>query len=87
MGVFFPLIGRPQIGMGIDLHDSHRAAAAQRGVTESDVEAERVSLLPAGRFAAPEEIGSVCAFLCSAQAGYITGQNLVVDGGWYRSAF
>ncbi|HIC25266.1 MAG TPA: SDR family oxidoreductase, partial [Gammaproteobacteria bacterium] len=35
----------------------------------------------------PEEFGEACAFLCSAQAGYITGQNLLLDGGVFDSAF
>jgi 3-oxoacyl-[acyl-carrier protein] reductase len=39
---------------------------------------------PAGRFGDPHEFGEACAFLCSAQAGYITGQNLLIDGGGYR---
>ena len=39
---------------------------------------------PAGRFGDPEEFGAACAFLCSAQAGFITGQNLVLDGGAFR---
>jgi 3-oxoacyl-[acyl-carrier protein] reductase len=36
-----------------------------------------------GRFGTPEEFGAVCAFLCSQHAGYIVGQNLLVDGGTY----
>ena len=38
----------------------------------------------AGRFGRPEEFGAACACLCSAQAGFITGQNLHLDGGGYR---
>ncbi len=38
---------------------------------------------PAGRFGDPAEFGDACAYLCSAQAGYITGQNLLIDGGEY----
>ena len=37
--------------------------------------------LPAGRFGDPDEFGKACAFLCSAHAGFIVGQNLVIDGG------
>ena len=37
--------------------------------------------IPAGRFGDPEEFGAVCAMLCSNQAGYVTGQSLVIDGG------
>ncbi len=39
---------------------------------------------PAGRFGDPEEFGAACVFLCSARAGFITGQNLVLDGGAFR---
>ena len=39
------------------------------------------NLIPAGRFGRPEEFGDFVAFLCSAQAGYLTGQNIVLDGG------
>jgi 3-oxoacyl-[acyl-carrier protein] reductase len=42
---------------------------------------------PAGRFGAPAEFGATCAFLCSAQAGYITGQNVLIDGGAYPGTF
>ena len=47
----------------------------------------RLAGMPAGRFGTIEEFGSVCAFLCSAQAGYITGQNWLVDGGAYPGTF
>jgi NAD(P)-dependent dehydrogenase (short-subunit alcohol dehydrogenase family) len=39
--------------------------------------------IPAGRFGEPDEFGAACAFLCSAHAGYLTGQNIVLDGGSY----
>jgi 3-oxoacyl-[acyl-carrier protein] reductase len=39
--------------------------------------------IAAGRLGRPEEFGDACAFLCSAQAGYISGQNLQLDGGSY----
>ena len=42
---------------------------------------------PAGRFGTPEEFGAACAFLCSAHAGYIVGQNLLLDGGAYPGTF
>ena len=42
---------------------------------------------PAGRFGDPHEFGEVCAFLCSVQAGYITGQNILMDGGAYPGTF
>jgi 3-oxoacyl-[acyl-carrier protein] reductase len=43
--------------------------------------AERAKLNPAGRFGEPEEFGLACAFLCGAKAGFITGQNILLDGG------
>ena len=43
--------------------------------------AERAKLNPAGRFGDPEEFGDACAFLCGAKAGFITGQNILLDGG------
>jgi 3-oxoacyl-[acyl-carrier protein] reductase len=48
---------------------------------------QRLAGMPAGRFGTAEEFGSACAFLCSAEAGYITGQNLLVDGGAYPGTF
>ena len=59
------------------------------GLSEAQVvrlEAEwrrRQSENPAGRFGDPEEFGALCAFVCGAKAGYITGQNLLIDGGAY----
>ncbi len=43
--------------------------------------------IPARRFGVPEEFGQACAFLCSAQAGYVTGQNFLIDGGLYAGTF
>jgi len=40
-----------------------------------------------GRFGRPEEFGAACAFLCSGKAGYITGQNILLDGGTYPGTF
>ena len=41
----------------------------------------RVKTIPAGRYGEPPEFGAACAFLCSVHAGFITGQNLLLDGG------
>jgi 3-oxoacyl-[acyl-carrier protein] reductase len=49
--------------------------------------AARVATVPAGRFGSPEEFGALCAFLASAHAGYIAGQNLLIDGGAFPGAF
>ncbi len=48
--------------------------------------AKRLATIPAGRFGRPEEFGAICAFLCSIHSGYMTGQNLLVDGGAYPGA-
>jgi 3-oxoacyl-[acyl-carrier protein] reductase len=47
----------------------------------------RVASTPAGRFGHPDELGAYCAFLCSAQAGFITAQNLLIDGGSYPGTY
>jgi 3-oxoacyl-[acyl-carrier protein] reductase len=65
------------------LLSSFAPRAAQAGVTADEVAAQRRAAIPARRFGTPEEFGATCAFLCSAQAGYITGQNLLIDGGAY----
>ena len=57
------------------------AEAQKRGMPVDAVMAERAKLNPAGRFGTPGEFGYACAFLCGAHAGYITGQNLLLDGG------
>jgi len=48
-----------------------------------DVLAARLATVPAGRYGDPAEFGDACAFLCGARAGFMTGQNLVLDGGIY----
>ena len=60
-----------------------KAEAERRGVTVDAMLAERAKLNPAGRFGDPEEFGQACAFLCGAKAGFITGQNILLDGGAY----
>jgi 3-oxoacyl-[acyl-carrier protein] reductase len=57
------------------------AAAKQTGRDPAEIRAERERGIPAKRLGAPHEFGAACAFLCSAQAGYITGQSLLIDGG------
>jgi len=54
-----------------------------RKVPISVIDAERKASVPAGRFGTTEEFGAAVAFLCSAHAGYITAQNLLIDGGSY----
>jgi len=57
------------------------ANARNRGISFEQAKSERIATVPARRFGNPEEFGAACAFLCSAQAGYITGQNILIDGG------
>jgi 3-oxoacyl-[acyl-carrier protein] reductase len=54
--------------------------------TEEWAEARRKQI-PAQRFGTSEEFGAVCAFLCSTQASYMTGQNVLLDGGNYPGTF
>jgi 3-oxoacyl-[acyl-carrier protein] reductase len=57
--------------------------AQKTGKTEAELEQVRVQANPAKRFGTIEEFGAACAFLCSTHAGFITGQNLLMDGGAY----
>ncbi|MDI6026004.1 SDR family oxidoreductase [Corticibacterium sp. UT-5YL-CI-8] len=55
---------------------------------EAEARKKRISAsVPAGRLGTPEEFGQICAFFCSVHAGYLTGQNIPIDGGHYVSAF
>lgn len=76
---------------GFFLTERHDAAWKQaideRGLTLQEAIAERAAAVPAKRFGDPMEFGEACAFLCSAKSGYITGQNLLIDGGRFPGAF
>jgi len=61
--------------------------AKTKGISEEAALAERIATVPARRVGDPDEFGAACAFLCSAHAGYITGQNLLMDGGVFPGAF
>src|SRR5258705_10007526 len=61
--------------------------AKKQGKSSEDLKRAREEGIPAGRFGTAEEFGDYCAYLCSAQASYITGQNLLIDGGNYPGAF
>lgn len=63
------------------LQSGQKRTAEQRGVDIEIVRNERRQTIPAKRFGEPDEFGAASAFLCSAQAGYITGQSLLIDGG------
>ena len=59
------------------------ASANKSGKDIETIHNERRAGIPARRYGTPEEFGAVCAFLCSVQAGYLTGQNILLDGGAY----
>jgi 3-oxoacyl-[acyl-carrier protein] reductase len=61
--------------------------AKQQGKSVEEVKAALEKTIPAGRFGTPDEFGAYCAYLCSAQAAYVTGQNLLIDGGAYPGTF
>ena len=69
------------------LHATDRADALDRRVAEAEgltleaARARRTATIPAGRYGTPAEFGAACAFLCSVHAGFIVGQNIVLDGG------
>jgi 3-oxoacyl-[acyl-carrier protein] reductase len=63
------------------------AAAQAAGRPVEALRAERARQNPMGRFGTPEEFGAVCAFLCSRQAGYLNGQNVLLDGGAFPGTF
>lgn len=57
------------------------------GKTFEELWAERGTNNPAGRYGDPEELGMLCAFICSSRSGYICGQNILIDGGAYPGTF
>lgn len=61
--------------------------AAKSGRTEEEMRKVMLASSPAGRFGTAEEFGDACAFLCAASSGFITGQNLLLDGGRYPGTF
>lgn len=69
------------------LHTNLHAHAARGNTTYEAIVADRLRGCPAGRFADPAECGDLIAYLCSAQAGFMSGQNIVNDGGVYQGLF
>jgi 3-oxoacyl-[acyl-carrier protein] reductase len=63
------------------------ASARANGLAPEEGSARRQQAIPARRFGSAAEFGAACAFLCSAHAGYLTGQNLLLDGGAYPGTF
>jgi 3-oxoacyl-[acyl-carrier protein] reductase len=69
------------------LRTSLEGRASASGTPYDEFRAAAMNATPAGRFGDPREFGAICAFLCGEQAGYIAGQNLLVDGGAYPGTF
>jgi 3-oxoacyl-[acyl-carrier protein] reductase len=69
------------------LQTNLHAHAARGNTTYEAIVEDRLKMTPARRFADPAECGDLIAFLCSAQNGYMTGQNIVNDGGVYQGLF
>jgi 3-oxoacyl-[acyl-carrier protein] reductase len=61
-----------------------RRMMREQSITMEEARRQIVSSIAAQRFGRPEEFGDACAYLCSAQAGFISGQNLQLDGGSYH---
>lgn len=69
------------------LQGGFKVTSERTGQPIEEVISHRAATIPARRFGQPEEFGAACAFLCSVHAGYITGQNLLIDGGAVNKAF
>lgn len=69
------------------LRGGFEMASRKTGRTAGDIAAAQMAEIPARRFGNATEFGQAVAFVCSAHAGYMTGQNIVIDGGLYTSAF
>ena len=69
------------------LKGNFAAVAAKSGKSADEVRAARIAALPGKRLGDAEEFGKTCAFLCSAHAGYINGQNILIDGGSFPGTF
>ena len=69
------------------LKQGFRANAGKAGVTPEELADRRRVMVPAQRFGTAAEFGELCAFVCSLQAGYLTGQNLLIDGGAYPGTY
>jgi 3-oxoacyl-[acyl-carrier protein] reductase len=69
------------------IHATDRAVALDSGVSEQqgismdEAKAQRAATIPAGRYGTSEEFGQTCAFMCSQHAGFMIGQNILLDGG------
>lgn len=69
------------------LRNTAEGVARKTGQSIEAIHEGRKKNIPARRFGTPEEFGAICAFLCSVHAGYMTGQNVLADGGAYPGTF
>ena len=69
------------------LFKTMEGGAKKAGLSVEEVAAKRAAANPSRRFGEPAEFGATCAFLCSKQAAYMTGQNVLLDGGAYPGTF
>ena len=69
------------------LRNSFKFVSEKTGKSIEEVRESRAAENPSGRFGTPKEFGVACAYLCSSYAGYITGQNLLIDGGGYPGTY
>ncbi len=69
------------------LRSNNEQTAKKQGISVEQAAAARAATVPARRIGQPDEFGAACAFLCSSHAGFITGQNLLMDGGIFPGAF
>src|SRR5437667_1767241 len=99
LSIFLAGIARQAVGSNVTINnllpgafDTDRLAsvlggiAKRKGISLADARAERIASIPAKRIGDPAEFGAACAFLCSAQAGLITRQNLLIAGGAFAGA-
>jgi 3-oxoacyl-[acyl-carrier protein] reductase len=69
------------------IHDTDRITSLDesvvkaKGISADEARAERMASIPVGRYGTTDEFGAACAFLCSQYAGFIVGQNILLDGG------
>ena len=69
------------------LRSNNEITAKKQGITLEEARSTASATIPAKRFGSADEFGATCAFLCSTHAGFITGQNILMDGGIFPGAF
>ena len=69
------------------LRSNHEQQAKKQGINVDEALKHRMATIPARRLGQADEFGATCAFLCSTHAGFITGQNILMDGGIFPGAF